>query len=132
MAVPMTTTAINGRRSDRIRQTTIATRSGQSPETSTGATIAVITAAGTAIDQNPELAEKIETTLLEGIEQILNNHGDHIETMIRQTIKDWDADTLMEKLEQQVGPDLQFIRINGTVVGGVAGLVIYSVSNLFF
>ncbi len=44
----MTTTAISGSRNDRMRQTTIATRSGQPPETSTGATIAVITAAGTA------------------------------------------------------------------------------------
>lgn len=92
----------------------------------------IITATGTAIDKNPELAAKIETTLLEGIEKILEKHGDHIETMIRQTIKDWDADTLMEKLEQQVGPDLQFIRINGTLIGGLVGITLHGLGLLIW
>jgi uncharacterized membrane-anchored protein YjiN (DUF445 family) len=45
---------------------------------------------------------------------------------IAQTIKDWDDRQLVEELELSVGRDLQFIRINGTVVGGIAGLALHA------
>jgi len=80
---------------------------------------------GNNLDKNPQLAGKIEILLLEGIAQILDQHGEHLETMIRQTIEEWDPDTLMAKLEQQVGPDLQYIRINGTLIGGFVGIFIH-------
>ena len=92
----------------------------------------VIIAIGSSVEKNPDLAQKIETTLLEGIEQILTKHGTHIETMIRQTIEEWDANTLMEKLEHQVGPDLQFIRINGTLIGGLVGLALHGIGLLIW
>jgi uncharacterized membrane-anchored protein YjiN (DUF445 family) len=47
---------------------------------------------------------------------------------IASVVAAWDVGSLVEKLELQVGPDLQFIRINGTIVGGLAGLAIYTVS----
>ena len=40
----------------------------------------------------------------------------------------WDATTLVDRLELQVGPDLQYIRINGTLVGGLVGLLIFVAS----
>jgi uncharacterized membrane-anchored protein YjiN (DUF445 family) len=43
-------------------------------------------------------------------------------------VQDWDATTLVNKLELQVGKDLQYIRINGTLVGGLVGLLIYIAS----
>jgi uncharacterized membrane-anchored protein YjiN (DUF445 family) len=43
-------------------------------------------------------------------------------------VRDWDSTTLVEKLELQVGKDLQYIRINGTLVGGLVGLLIFVVS----
>lgn len=92
----------------------------------------IIVAAGSSVEQNPELAQKLESTLLEGIEQILEKHGDHIETMIRETIEEWDAQTLMEKFEHQVGPDLQFIRINGTLIGGLVGLALHGIGLLIW
>jgi len=88
---------------------------------------AAIISLGNTIDQNPELAANIETALLEGIKQILNQHGEHLETMIRQTIEEWDPDTLMKKLEHQVGPDLQYIRINGTLIGGLVGIALHGI-----
>jgi uncharacterized membrane-anchored protein YjiN (DUF445 family) len=45
-------------------------------------------------------------------------------------VQRWDAREAAEKIELQVGKDLQFIRINGTVVGSLAGLVIYTVATL--
>ena len=92
----------------------------------------VIIAIGSSVEKNPDLAQKIENTLLEGIEQILTKHGTHIETMIRQTIEEWDANTLMEKLEHQVGPDLQIIRINGTLIGGLVGLSLHGIGLLIW
>jgi uncharacterized membrane-anchored protein YjiN (DUF445 family) len=50
--------------------------------------------------------------------------------LIAHTVSKWDPEVTTRKIELQIGRDLQFIRINGTVVGGLAGLVIYSVSLL--
>lgn len=51
--------------------------------------------------------------------------------LISSTVGNWEGRELSEKLELEVGKDLQFIRINGTVVGGLVGLVIYTVSHFF-
>ena len=51
--------------------------------------------------------------------------------MISSTIQRWDSEETSRRLELQVGRDLQFIRINGTVVGALAGLLIYTLSQLF-
>ncbi len=45
-------------------------------------------------------------------------------------VQRWDAGTAVEKLETQVGRDLQYIRINGTLVGGLVGVVLYGVKSL--
>ena len=47
---------------------------------------------------------------------------------IADVVDRWDTRTLVDRLELLVGKDLQFIRINGTLVGGLVGLVIYIVS----
>ena len=44
-----------------------------------------------------------------------------------ETVRGWDADTITQRLEHAVGKDLQFIRINGTLVGGMVGLAIHAV-----
>ena len=44
----------------------------------------------------------------------------------------WDAEQTVRKIEAHIGRDLQFIRINGTVVGSLAGLLIYTVGQLLF
>jgi uncharacterized membrane-anchored protein YjiN (DUF445 family) len=53
-------------------------------------------------------------------------------TMVADTIKGWDAQTVVNQIEAAVGRDLQYIRISGTVIGGLAGLVIYVVSEFVF
>ena len=49
---------------------------------------------------------------------------------ISDTVKNWEGKELSQKLEMEVGKDLQFIRINGTLVGGMVGLVIYALTQL--
>ena len=53
-----------------------------------------------------------------------------IVSVISDTIERWDGQEAANRIELYVGRDLQFIRINGTLVGGLAGLLIYSVAQL--
>ena len=61
---------------------------------------------------------------------VLAHYSGELTGVITHTVARWDAESTARRLELQVGRDLQFIRINGTVVGSLVGLVIYSVSRL--
>ena len=50
--------------------------------------------------------------------------------LVSETVKRWDARTVTDRIEGAVGRDLQFIRINGTLVGGLFGLCIHGVEQL--
>jgi uncharacterized membrane-anchored protein YjiN (DUF445 family) len=66
---------------------------------------------------------------LEGVAvHVVSNYRREITTLITDTVERWDATETSRKIELQVGRDLQFIRINGTVVGALAGLAIHTVS----
>ena len=58
------------------------------------------------------------------------DYGDGIVRLVSETVRSWDAQTITGRLENAVGKDLQFIRINGTLVGGLVGLVIHTVDTL--
>ena len=60
---------------------------------------------------------------------VLKNKGS-LGGLISQTVGNWEGKDLSEKLELEVGKDLQFIRINGTLVGGIVGLIIYTLTQL--
>jgi uncharacterized membrane-anchored protein YjiN (DUF445 family) len=60
----------------------------------------------------------------------VESYGDTALTLITDTVRGWDAQTLTDRVERVVGDDLQFIRINGTLVGGLAGLAIHSIGLL--
>ncbi len=51
--------------------------------------------------------------------------------LISSTVGNWEGKELSEKMELEVGKDLQFIRVNGTIVGGLVGLIIYTITNFF-
>ncbi|MGU3436562.1 DUF445 domain-containing protein [Actinomycetes bacterium M1A6_2h] len=87
---------------------------------------------GIRLRDDEELRTKVDGWLLSGVRYIVDNYTDEITTVITDTVARWDADEASKKIELQVGRDLQFIRINGTVVGSLAGLVIYTVSQLLF
>jgi uncharacterized membrane-anchored protein YjiN (DUF445 family) len=55
------------------------------------------------------------------------SYGSSIVKLVSDTIRSWDARTVTERLEAAVGRDLQYIRINGTLVGGLVGLVIHAI-----
>ncbi|MEV8238540.1 DUF445 family protein [Rhodococcus sp. NPDC080181] len=87
---------------------------------------------GIRLRDDDELRGKADGWLLGGARYIAANYADEITTIIGDTVARWDAEEASRKIELQVGRDLQFIRINGTVVGSIAGLAIYTVSDLIF
>jgi uncharacterized membrane-anchored protein YjiN (DUF445 family) len=76
------------------------------------------------------LAAKIERWVERLVVYASQEYRHQFGQLIAHTVSKWDADVTTNKIELQIGRDLQFIRINGTVVGGLAGLVIYCVSLL--
>lgn len=61
---------------------------------------------------------------------VLERHRHEVGALIADTVRQWDPEVAADRLELAVGRDLQFIRLNGTLVGGLAGLIIYSISLL--
>jgi len=58
-------------------------------------------------------------------------YGSGIVTLVSETVRGWDARTVTDRLENAVGRDLQYIRINGTLVGGLVGVALHTVAMLF-
>ncbi|MEO7570935.1 MAG: DUF445 domain-containing protein [Acidimicrobiales bacterium] len=76
----------------------------------------------------PALAAKIDDTAEAGARYVVEHFGGEITELVSTTIARWDGDETSQRLELLLGPDLQFIRINGTVVGGLAGLVLHGIA----
>nr|WP_261382597.1 DUF445 domain-containing protein [Arthrobacter sp. UKPF54-2] len=87
---------------------------------------------GTRLVVDPELAGKVNTWIGDAAGYLVNNYRADIAGVITDTVARWDAQETSEKIELQVGKDLQFIRINGTVVGALAGLAIFTAAHLVF
>jgi len=85
---------------------------------------------GARLANEPELQRKIDDWVAAALAHLVANYRTEVSEIIASTVAKWDADATATKLELQVGRDLQFIRINGTVVGGLAGFVIHAVSQL--
>jgi uncharacterized membrane-anchored protein YjiN (DUF445 family) len=91
----------------------------------------LIRRAGEVLRDDPAAGAKVDEALQRLTAHIVANYADDLTDVISTTVARWDAEETSRRLELQVGRDLQFIRINGTVVGALAGLAIYSISQLF-
>lgn len=78
----------------------------------------------------PQLRENLEDRLVGAASYLAENYAGEVTSIIGETVERWDAEEASDRIELMVGKDLQFIRVNGTVVGSLAGLVIYSVAQL--
>ncbi|HEX5046754.1 MAG TPA: DUF445 family protein, partial [Gammaproteobacteria bacterium] len=58
-------------------------------------------------------------------------YRDPLSEIVSETIESWDPIATSKRIEQNIGTDLQFIRVNGTLVGGLVGLLIYLGARLF-
>lgn len=61
---------------------------------------------------------------------IAARYGDQIVQLVSETVKRWDARTVTDRIEGAVGRDLQFIRVNGTLVGGLVGVALHALDSV--
>ncbi|MHA7269457.1 DUF445 domain-containing protein [Arthrobacter sp. HLT1-20] len=87
---------------------------------------------GSKLVNDPELAAKANKWIADAAAYLVGTYKHEITSLITDTVGRWDAVETSEKIELQVGKDLQFIRINGTVVGSLAGLAIFTIATLVF
>ena len=87
---------------------------------------------GARLVHDTELAGKVNAWIGDAVGYLVRTYRSDIAGVITETVARWDAEETSRKIELQVGKDLQFIRINGTVVGSLAGLAIFSAAHLVF
>ncbi|SDP86728.1 Uncharacterized membrane-anchored protein YjiN, DUF445 family [Actinopolyspora xinjiangensis] len=87
---------------------------------------------GGRLAAEPELRDKVDGWLREAARYVVNHYRAEITTLITDTVDRWDAADTSRRIELRVGRDLQFIRVNGTVVGALAGLAIHAVAELLW
>lgn len=86
---------------------------------------------GNGLKEDPVMFEKINSFIKNDLLAVLLNNKKVIGDLISSTVKSWDGKEVSEKLELEIGKDLQYIRINGTLVGGIIGLIIFGVEQLY-
>lgn len=91
----------------------------------------VMQSATGALLHDHELRERLNDWMRDVVEEAVKSHQRDVGSMIAETVRNWDTETVTRRIEQQVGEDLQYIRINGTVIGGLVGLTIYVISRAF-
>ncbi|WP_404288656.1 DUF445 domain-containing protein [Glutamicibacter arilaitensis] len=89
-----------------------------------------ITTFGQRLQSDSQLRGNLEDRVITGVASLVEQHGLALAGLVSDTVQAWDPAEASEKLELQVGRDLQFIRINGTVIGSLAGVVIFSAGEL--
>jgi uncharacterized membrane-anchored protein YjiN (DUF445 family) len=85
---------------------------------------------GTALLSNPTLLAEIDDMLIDLTANVVEKYRHEIGGLIAQTVAGWDPAATSRRFELAVGRDLQFVRINGTLVGGLVGLTIYTITRL--
>lgn len=91
-----------------------------------------VSAFAARVRDEPELRADLEKRIVGAASYLADNYAGSVTAIIGETVERWDAQEASERIELMVGKDLQFIRVNGTVVGALAGLAIYSLSELAF
>lgn len=83
-----------------------------------------------ALRDNPEVCAALDEFIADIAASLVAGTADIVAAELENTVRSWDMNTMVSKIEEHVGNDLQYIRLNGTFVGGLIGLVIFAVSSL--
>lgn len=90
---------------------------------------ASILSLGARMSGDGRMRAKVDRWLEDAAVYVVSTYRNEITALITDTVAGWDAEHTSRKIEAHIGRDLQFIRVNGTVVGALAGLCIYAVSH---
>ena len=90
----------------------------------------VVLTAADRFRADPELVERADELAARTVSALVDVFGDEVSGLVSSTIAQWDGEETASRLELLLGRDLQFIRINGTIVGGLAGLAIHGIGDL--
>ncbi len=85
---------------------------------------------GTTLQQDAGLRETINRFARRTTVGATASYGDNIVRLVSDTVRGWDTSRVTERVESAVGRDLQYIRINGTLVGGLVGLTLHAIDVL--
>ena len=85
---------------------------------------------GRNLVDKPDMRDRVNGWIEDAAVHVVRNNREEITALITETVDKWDAEETSRKIEIQVGRDLQFIRLNGTLVGALAGLAIYTISHV--
>jgi len=83
------------------------------------------------LETDEEMNQRINRWIQHFAYRMILKNRTQVEQLISKTVESWEGKELSDKLELEVGKDLQFIRINGTLVGGLVGLIIHTLTVLF-
>jgi uncharacterized membrane-anchored protein YjiN (DUF445 family) len=83
------------------------------------------------LEQDRDVQRWLDEQILAALPPLVREHRAKIGRFVEDQINGWQERRLVQELERELGPDLQYIRINGTLVGGLAGLAIAVLTDLF-
>ena len=89
-----------------------------------------LTNLGAGLLRETHVREALNVRLRGLLVQLAARHGEDVARLVSETIRKWDSQTIVDKLEINVGRDLQYIRLNGTIIGGLVGLVLHAGAEL--
>jgi len=90
----------------------------------------VLKSMGTSLEKDERIRGAINQFVRRAVAGMAASYGSSIVKLVSDTIRGWDAQTITDRLESAVGRDLQYIRINGTLVGGSVGLLLHALDTL--
>ena len=90
----------------------------------------VLRSMGSTLETDPGIRKAINQFARRAVVGLAASYGGSIVKLVSETIRSWDARTVTARLEAAVGRDLQYIRINGTLVGGLVGLILHALDSL--
>jgi uncharacterized membrane-anchored protein YjiN (DUF445 family) len=90
----------------------------------------LVASLGQRVDEDEEFRERVLRVLQGVLGHAVENYGDEVTRLIRDQVARWDGASASRRIELAVGRDLQFIRINGTVVGALAGLALHALTQV--
>ena len=90
----------------------------------------ILQSMGASLEHDPQMRRAINQFARRAVAGMAASYGSSIVKLVSETVRGWDARTVTARLEGAVGRDLQYIRINGTLVGGLVGLVLHALDRL--